>query len=311
MLKKIFFSSLFILHLTQTLKSQPIYICTAADEHYFPCLINLIGSLHKHNFNDITQIAVFDVGLTDNQKKELTVIEHLQVYQLEKANPDILTRFNTRSWGKPVPGWYSWKPVAFKQIFDIFPQDNMIAIWIDAGTTILQPLTILFDYIAENGYFFHNGSHWKMQQQTTEFVINSLDLKNQARSWILGQYGLESGFMGVTKQVYEDFILPAYELSKDIRYFADDGTCPGGFGNYRHDQTIFSICALLHDLHIYHHFAQPKNNLNLVIKGDKHHFHIACNPEDCTSETYVYCARFDVNPTLMASFIRCKNLAGA
>lgn len=284
----------------------PVYICTGADERYFPCLINLIGSLHKHNYDSITQIVVFDLGLLDEQKKLLSIIEHVQIYEVEKTNSYILTRFNTTHWGKQVPGWYTWKPVALKQMFDIFPEETNTIVWIDAGTTILRPLNYLFDYIAQKGYYFHSGSHWTMNQQTTQFVIEALNLNNPAHSWILNEYGLESGFMGVTKRVYNDFVLPAYHLTTDIRYFADDGTCPGGFGNCRHDQTIFSLFALLKGLHIFQHASQPTVNMSLEIDGNNHPFHIACIPSAVTDQTHVYCARFDMNPAQMAPYIHYK-----
>ena len=239
--------------------NQPIYICTACDEHYYPCLINLIGSLHKHNFNDIAQIAVFDLGLTIQQIHQLETIDKLEVYSLEQTHPDILKRFNTRLWGKAVPGWYAWKAVALKQAFDLFPEDSAI-FWIDAGTTILNDLSALFLYTQEHGYFFHNGSSWPLNKETTEFVKKSLNLYSSERAWLLdnGTIGLEAGFMGITKEVYRTFILPMYELTKDLRYFADDGTCPGGFGNSRHDLSLFSIHALLNGYTIFHHFNESQ-----------------------------------------------------
>lgn len=282
-----------------------VYICTASDEQYYPCLINLIGSLHKHNYDEICHIAVFDLGLAEYQKEQLANVAHLSVYKIEETHPHMLTRYNTRPWGKPVPGWYTWKPVILKQAFDLFGFDSVI-LYVDAGTTILNNLSTLFEYIKQNGYFFHNGADWQMKKQTTQFTITNMNLNDPSRLRILDQFGLESGFMGVTTRVYEDFVVPAYELSKDIRFFEDDGTCPGGFGNYRHDQTIFSLFALLNGYKIHHHFEQPRNLMYLDIAGLQCPFHIACIPQARTPQTNVYCARFDVNPAEYVPFIRLK-----
>lgn len=285
----------------------PVYICTASDEQYFPCLVNLIGSLHQHNFDEIKQIAVFNLGLNQQQLEYLATIEKLAVYSIEQTHPDLLKRFNTRTWGKPVPGWYAWKPVILKQAFDLFGHEATI-FWIDAGTTIYRKLGDLFAYTQEHGYFFHNGSPWPLNKETTQFVKNAFNLTSEQNCWMLDDscQGLEAGFMGVTNKVYDTFVLPMYELTKDLRYFADDGTCPGGFGNSRHDISLFSIHAFMHGYTIFHHFEHPTDLMYLEVAGTKIPFHIACNPEDRTDQTHIYCARFDVNPSAYASFIHFK-----
>lgn len=286
-------------------KQNPVYICTAADDHYFPCLMNLIGSLHKNNFNEIEQIAVFNLGLNQSNLDYLATIEKVSLYSIEQTNPDILKRFNTRPWGKPVPGWYSWKPVILKQAFDLFGQNSVI-LWIDAGTTILKPLDILFEYVEEKGYFFHNGCDWIINKEATHFVKEKFNLNSAERTWIKFITGMEAGFMGITKRIYDCFIYPMYQLSFDLRYFADDGSCPEGFGYCRHDQTLFSLLAILNNMTIFHHYASIKELFYLDVQGQKHPFHIACVPEARIEETCVYRARFDVNPGQYAPFIHYK-----
>lgn len=284
----------------------PVYICTASDEHYFPCLINLIGSIHKHNFKEISEIAIFNLGLNRQQIDYLNTIEKVNIYTIEQTHPDLLKRINTRTWGKPVPGWYAWKAVILKQAFDIYPPDSTI-LWIDAGSTILKDCSVLFAYIEKHGYFFHNGSPWPMKRQTTQFVIDALNLRDSELAWIVGDIpGMEAGFMGITSRVFDNFIYPMYLLTYDLRFFADDGTCPNGFGECRHDQTLFSIFALRNNYHIFHHFKNPLVSIFLEIGEHHYPFHIACNPEDRIPETNVYRARFDVNPAQMAPFIHYK-----
>lgn len=292
---------------TNFASNNPVYICTASDAHYYPCLLNLIGSLHKHNFNDVEEIAVFDLGLNSDQIAYLNTIEKVTIRNFEIAHPDLLKRFNTRTWGKPVPGWYAWKPVAIKQAFDSFGQEATL-FWIDAGTTICKDLRSLFAYTQQEGYFFHNGSPWPLNKETTQFVKNAFNLESPERMWMLAdtQQGLEAGLMGVTKRIYQTVVMPMYELTKDLRYFADDGSCPGGFGNSRHDISLYSILAFLHGYKIYQHWQQPKESFNLSIAGNQIPFHIACNPEDRTPDTHIYCARFDVNPSAYSSYIHFK-----
>src|SRR5439155_21284257 len=50
------------------------YFCTAADSSYFTHLLNLIGSIHKISFDQLGEIAVFDLGLHQEQVEELNKI---------------------------------------------------------------------------------------------------------------------------------------------------------------------------------------------------------------------------------------------
>ncbi|GMU19491.1 MAG: hypothetical protein AMXMBFR12_06830 [Candidatus Babeliales bacterium] len=304
-MKHIVLSALLILPSCIFALNNPVYVCTAADEHYFHCLVNLIGSLHKHNFADIEEIAVFNLGLNNQQIAYLNTIEKIQIYSIEITHPDLLKRFNTRHWGKPIPGWYAWKPVIIKQAFDFFPSDSNI-FWMDAGTTILKSLIHLFEYTEEKGYFFHNGCDWLINKETTNFVKEKFDLHSSENSWIKSCVGMEAGFMGVTKRIYNQFIFPMYILSYDMRYFTDDGSCPEGFGYCRHDQALFSLFALINNMTIFHHYASIKDVFYLEIKGEKFPFHIACVPEARIDETNVYRARFDVNPNDYIPFIHWR-----
>src|SRR5436853_448814 len=57
----------------------PLYFCMAADHKYYQCLLNLIGSIHRFNFDDTAAIAVYDIGLTAQQKEQLRGIEKVEV----------------------------------------------------------------------------------------------------------------------------------------------------------------------------------------------------------------------------------------
>ena len=141
-----------IIRITQTTKT-PQYYCTAADDHHFALLVNLIGSIHVTNFDHLGEIAVFDLGFTQEQINYLHTVEKVSVHRIKTlTHPDILTRFNAHPEMKMVPGWYTWKFVILKESLDIFPH----VLWVDAGTTILKPLDNLFKYIDQTGYFLSN-----------------------------------------------------------------------------------------------------------------------------------------------------------
>ena len=51
------------------------------------------------------------------------------------------------------------------------------------------------------------------------------------------------GVQGLSRKVYKKYVLPVYELTKDIRNFADDGGSPLGYGWALADQMSFSFYA--------------------------------------------------------------------
>lgn len=246
----IFFLTLHLLFTNKTIVTQdpPFYIVTAADEDFFPSLLNFIGGIHKSNFDHLAEIAIFDLGLTVEQKKTLKKIAKTNIYSVEMTHPDLLKHFNTRPWGKPARGWYAWKPVVIKQALDMFPD----ILYLDAGILVLQPLDNLFRHIRKQGYFFTDCDH-SIEWMTTKYVIKEFDLHSQDKQWILdpNTYGINGGFQGLTHKLYNNYVLPMYEHSKNLTLFIDDGTTPKGFGTGRHDQTLFSIYVRLLHLEIF------------------------------------------------------------
>lgn len=268
--------------------AQPWYICTAADSRFFNHVINLIGSIHKTNFDALGEIIVFNLGLSLAQKHYLRQIQKTTVHEIELVHPDLLKRFDTRPGGKTVPGWYAWKPVAIKQALEKHPY----ILWIDAGTTILQDIEPLFAHIRKYDYFFHNGCNIPIYKQITRYLIEKHALETPENNWILSETtrGLEAGLQGYTQKMKTTFVHDMYELSKDIRQFADDGTAPGGFGNARHDTSLYSVMAHLSGLHIHQH----GQSTHLAIMLETGPFHITFDRNAITSQTAIYISRHDL-----------------
>ena len=90
----IFYSCLFyfILDNGTTLKQ---YYCTAADSRFFPHLKNLIGSIHQTNFDVLGEIAVFDLGLINDQINNLQKMQKVTVNKVEITTKNLLTNFVT------------------------------------------------------------------------------------------------------------------------------------------------------------------------------------------------------------------------
>lgn len=283
--------------------NEPYYFCTATNSSFYKPLLTLIGGIHKYHFDNLGEIAVFDLGLSRDEIFQLEKMQKVVVLQVEKKNPKILTPVMTRKEGKPVPGWYSWKPVCIKQSLDRYPD----VLWIDAGTVLFLPIDHLFTYMRKQGYFFHNGTDHSFTSQCTLYVKEKYGLYLEENDWILKEeiFGLEAGIMGITRKIYDSFVVPAYEIAGDIKSFIDDGTTKDGFGFARHDQTIFSMLALLNHFTILQHRKTP---LDLMYLGEeKLPFHIASCPEFRTKYTNLSCLRKKSGVYNYRSYILYKN----
>ncbi len=277
--------------------SVPLYFCTGANSDYFPHLLNLIGSIHNVNFNELGHIAIFNLGLTDEQINQLNEIEKLTVHQVEKTHPDILTFFYLPN-GYRTLGWYAWKPVAIKQALDMFPY----VLWIDAGSTVLKSLSNLFKHIKQNDYFLGTIGDEMSNDQfmhpvewgTTQYIINKFDLTSPEKKWMLSQESLMGNIIGISRVSIHDFIIPLYELTKDLRNFQDDGTTPQGFGTARHDQTLLSILGYTKNLNILKQDHTQNTPMYLTVNNNQIPFYITWNPHYVNEKTSIYSSRGDL-----------------
>lgn len=252
---------------TSIAQSNYMHIVTASDSEYFRYLFNFIGSIHRVNFNELAEISIFDLGFTSEQLRILNSMEKVHVYPIEITNPSILTPMKRHPHeNKYARGLYSWKPVVMKQALDMFD----CILYADASAIFISPLNNLFEHIKTNGYFLITCHH-SIEWMTNRLITKELNLHDNNNKWILAKdtHGLSAGFQGLTKTVYDSYIIPVYELSKDIQYFIDDGSTPYGYTG-RHDQTLFSIYARLNKYYIF-----PSWDGTFLTNGQKTSFHIA------------------------------------
>ena len=266
----------------------PHYYCTAADECHFVLLTNLIDSIHQVDFENLGEIAVYDLGLTAQQREFLNSLQAVTVQELELTHPDLKTYFLTSLGGRKVRGWFAWKPVVIKQALERFPY----MLYLDAGSTVLHAPVNLFKYIFEHGYFLINTGPHAIEERATQTVINKLikPLSPAQQEFLLdpGTLMISPGLQGLSRAVFNSYVLPVYELTKQIELFADDGTCRLGFGAARHDQPIFSIYAYLNQMLIH-----PEGWADLELGGKTVSQHIHWNRARVNSETVIYQSRWD------------------
>lgn len=283
----------FFLFISKITCADPLYFCTASDSRYFFHLLNLIGSIHAVNYDDLGEIAIFDLGMTEEQIKTLKGISKVTIHEVEKVHPDIIKPFITVATGrKIVPGWYAWKWVAIRQALDLYPY----VLWIDAGSTVLRPLNILFKHIQQNKYFLctigmPGTKYSRIGWGATQYVKDKFGLNEADKKWILSQDSVMGGVIGVSREGKDLFLEPMCELAKELRPFEDDGTSEDGFGGARHDQPLLSIISYLNKLTIFKQDETQKLPIYLSIKGYEWPFYITWDDRYIHDNTHIYNSR--------------------
>ena len=285
---------------SEYVENNSIYFCTAANSKYYWQTLNLIGSIHKLHFNELGEITVYNLGLTDQECETLNHIKKVKVREIEKTHPDIIKSFVTDPDGRTVPGWFAWKPVIIKQSLDLYPH----VFYLDAGHVVLRRLDALFEYIKEHGYFIcDNGC--PLEPVITKFLLKSFNLEDFSRQWILSSISIDASKLGFSRDssAYKDFVLPAYEMSKDLRYFEDDGSAKVGFGGARHDQTALTILAALLHLDILLADGTQRKPISLWIEDNKFDLFLTWRYDALSDLTHIYHCRRNWAPDFTGNIV--------
>lgn len=250
-MKKIFFLIFGILlifgsfYLFKNKEEKNLNFVTIADKEFYPKVINLISDIQTYHVGKIGQIAVFDIGFTQEQRDNLNNMSYVKVYDLEKVNPYQFIKYKTNNLGKVVRGWFSFKPIALKQASELFND----FLYIDGGLRLKSSIEPLYQILRKKGYLFIDGGS-RLWEITSQSIVMKMKLFEDERKKILNRFGMSAGMQGITREVYSNYVYPLYKYAHDIEYFVDDGTALLGFGFSRHDQTISSIQARLNNLKI-------------------------------------------------------------
>jgi hypothetical protein len=245
---------------------------------FFDLLLNLIGSIHRFNFDKLGEIAVFNLGFNSNQLIMLDKIKKLKVYEVEKVHPQLLDPIKTSPGGRMVRGVFAWKPVVIKQTLEKFPY----ILYLDAGVTVLNDCELIFRRIVKENFFFtscKNNIRSRITKKPLEVFV-----KKEKREWLLSKdiFMITAGIQGLSQEMLDPFVRPIYECSKDLDFFRDDGTSEKGFGDGRHDQTLFSL-----QFHILGLDAVSKGWSKLKIGDENYLIHIHFDKKNINKKTLI------------------------
>ena len=128
----------------------------------------------------------------------------------------------------------------------------------------------------------------------TAFVRAKFCLETEERKWILKQETIMGGILGVARDSWYLFGQDWYDLTYDMRNFADDGTTPSGFGTGRHDQTVLSSLAYPLGLVIHKQDYTQQAPFFLETKDSSIPFYITWNSKYVNGNTIIYSSRGDL-----------------
>jgi len=212
-------------------------VATAADAVYGYHALNLVGSV-KRNSDVFDRIEVFDLGLTEHQRKLLGAVPIVELRRVPPFSPH---------WAQ----CFTWKPWTWMQI----EADRVF--WLDSGATVLRSLEPALDRICELGYFVvSQGGELRDIVPPDYFDSYGVPREYEARPYVA------AGIMGFRAHgdFYRRVLGPTYEdclAGRNLGFSADEEATRNGrvgwlkdppIRNCRHfrwDQTLLNIHLLL------------------------------------------------------------------
>lgn len=166
--------------------------------------------------------CVINVSTKKYWKGQLRLLETLQ----GKTNADLLFYTNESQVGaKPhSKSMYGFKPKAFEKAYEIGYKS---VLWLDASMYVIKDLTLIFEEIESEGYYFQD-SGWSNGRWTTPEQKEYFGTDNGTM--------ISSGVLGLKLDDRHGF-----EFYKQWLQASEDGMFNGSHDVTRHDQTAASL----------------------------------------------------------------------
>jgi hypothetical protein len=208
-------------------------LVSAADARYGRWLLNLLGSVQRKS-NLFDRLVVYDLGLTSWQRRLLNGVIGVDVRTVPPFVPH---------W-RQGRTWKTW-------IWTNVEADTIV--WLDAGITVLRPLTELLTQSAERGYFVVSQNH-PLRDSTPRDYYDLYDLPPGFGD----QVSIAAGILAYRRDssFYSDVIVPTYDdavagrslgfspgESEKLNYGLDrlDDLVVRDCRIFRHEQTLLGI----------------------------------------------------------------------
>jgi hypothetical protein len=222
-----------------------VALASAADARYGKWLINLIGSVQRTS-DLFDRMVVYDLGLTRFQRRLLENVRGVEVAEVPPF----------------VPHWRqgrTWKTWIWTHL------DADTIVWLDAGITVLKPLTDFLTQSDERGYFVVSQGVAAGLSTPTDYY----DLYGLSPSFA-NEISIASGILAFRRDsaFYADVITPTFD---DAALGRNLGFSAGEVAKLNHgldalDEVIIRECPLfrydqsLLTIHFYRSTTDPYVN---------------------------------------------------
>jgi hypothetical protein len=239
-------------------------LVSAADARFGKWLINLVGSVQRKS-DIFDRIVVYDLGLTTFQRRLLEAARGVEVQTVPAFIPH---------WR----GGRTWKTWIWTHL------EADVIVWLDAGATVLRPLTDIIEQTGERGYFVVSSGVTADKSTPSAYYL-LYDLPQEFGRHISITAGILAYARGsvfyadVVRPTFDDAVLglnlgfSEAEVEK-LNWGLDElehvivRDCP----LFRHEQTLLNIHfyrstpkPYLNDLYKYGGFMSPRDHPEQVI----------------------------------------------
>ncbi|EKX44483.1 hypothetical protein GUITHDRAFT_139723 [Guillardia theta CCMP2712] len=204
-----------------------VRLVSSANSLYFQCLANLVGSIQLREPN--LNITIYDMGFDELESMVVSDWKNVQLvrFPFESYPPHVRNLRN-----------YAWKPLVYREAL---MRDSMI-LYQDAGQELWQPVGLIEDIIARDGYFFVMQGEKTLPEKIHPASMQFLGFEaNDLRGKDMCAGGIQ-GYMNTSRAVQE-------VLGSTIKCALDeDCIAPkkADQSNHRFDQAIFSMFMSRH-----------------------------------------------------------------
>lgn len=213
--------------------SKPInYIITACDNKFYRCFIQLLYTYKRHKEYQNSNFILFDLGLDDNQRSELKILE--KKYGWFEYRSFDFSKYP--SYFDPKNQNYAWKPTLIHQVFE---EKKGNIFYLDSANIILRNLKPIWDIIASTGTYVPLCGTGSLGEWTLPPTLDYLEVSDEHRN-SRNRAGNTIGF-SYQNEAVKSLVTKWKDLAS-----IEECIYPQGATRYNHksDQSILTILLL-------------------------------------------------------------------
>jgi len=213
-------------------------ITTGSSSNHYKSLKQLIRSFLDvyHEDDSMTQMIVFDLGLTEEQWLELS--------RELSSNKIVYKKFEFEKYPdyfaiEKNAGEYAWKPAIIHSLMTEFTTETQpeILFWMDAGNKLVEKMDVIIEFVRKNK-IYSDRSAGNIIDWTHPTTLRYMGVDNDSE--LLNEGNCNGACYGfyLGEEWVRDFIREFYRLAITKECIAPEGSSRN---NHRQDQSVFSI----------------------------------------------------------------------